>query len=234
MTLITSNYEKYKKRFNFRGIFAPTLTSELIIKFSDNYLLKHQRILDLGCGGGIISASLYKKKLNQSFYLSDLDFLSVKRATKNLGLIKGNFTIKQGNLFEPWKKQKFDLIINDVSGVSSHVAKISPWFKNVPIDSSTRGTSLLKKVVKKCEKYMNSNSTIITPIISLSDVKNAKNFLKQKLKIISIKEFDWPLPQIMASNVKLLEKLKKNKIIYFKKKFGIIICTTILIAAKKK
>ena len=160
--------------------------------------------------------------------------LSVKRAKKNLGTIKGNFTIKQGNLFEPWKKQKFDLILNDVSGVSSHVAKISPWFKNVPMDSSVRGTSLLKRVVNKCENYMNSDSTFITPIISLSDVKNAKNFLKKKLEIISVKEFDWPLPQIMVSNIKFLEKLKKDKIIYFKKKFGIIICTTVLIAAKKQ
>ena len=228
------NYEKYKKSFDFRGIFTPTLTSELIIKFSEKYLLKNQRILDLGCGGGIISASLYQKKLNQSFYLSDLDLLSVKKAKKNLGPIKANFTIKQGNLFEPWKKQKFDLIVNDVSGISSHVAKISPWFKNVPIDSSISGTNLLRRVVNRCENYMNSNSTFITPIISLSDVKNAKNFLKKKLKIISVKEFDWPLPQIMVSNIKVLEKLKKDKIIYFKKKFGIIICSTILIAAKKK
>ena len=29
------NYEKYKKSFDFRGIFTPTLTSELIIKFSE-------------------------------------------------------------------------------------------------------------------------------------------------------------------------------------------------------
>ena len=64
------NYEKYKKSFDFRSIFTPTLTSELIIKFSEKYLLKNQRILDLGCGGGIISASLHRKKLNQSFYLS--------------------------------------------------------------------------------------------------------------------------------------------------------------------
>ena len=56
------NYEKYKKSFDFRSIFTPTLTSELIIKFSEKYLLKNQRILDLGCGGGIISASLYRKK----------------------------------------------------------------------------------------------------------------------------------------------------------------------------
>ena len=64
-------------------------------------------------GKGIISASLYQKKLNQSFHLSDLDLLAVKRAKKNLESIKANFTIKQGNLFEPWKKQKFDLLFNE-------------------------------------------------------------------------------------------------------------------------
>ena len=36
---------------------------------------------------------------------------------------------KSGDCFEPWSGQKFDLIINDVSGISSRVSKISPGLK---------------------------------------------------------------------------------------------------------
>ena len=91
------NYLKYKDIFNTKNIFAPTLTSELMIKFAENYIKKKQKILDLGCGGGIISASLCEPKHNNKFYLSDLSVLSVKKAKKNLKNIEGQFIIKQGN-----------------------------------------------------------------------------------------------------------------------------------------
>ena len=70
--------------------------------------------------------------------------MQLQKLKKNLKFLKGNFTYKSGDCFEPWEGQKFDLIINDVSGISSRVSKISPWFKNVSIDKSTDGISLKK------------------------------------------------------------------------------------------
>jgi len=148
--------------------------------------------------------------------------------------MKKNCEFKNGDSFKPWKNYQFDLIINDISGVSSTVSKISPWFKNIPIDKSVNGTSLLKKVTNDAGKYMNNKSVFITPIISLSKVQDSLKIIKKKLNIIKIEKIEWPLPKNMIKNLPILEKLKKRKIIDYYSKFGIIICYTLIIIAKKK
>ena len=231
---INRNFKKYLISFNFKNTFYPTYTTQSLIQNSIKYVKKNQRTLDLGCGSGIISACIHEKKLNQKFYLSDLSKKSVEVAKNNLFFMKKNCEFKNGDSFKPWKNYQFDLIINDISGVSSTVSKISPWFKNIPIDKSVNGTSLLKKVTNDAGKYMNNKSVFITPIISLSKVQDSLKIIKKKLNIIKIEKIEWPLPKNMIKNLPILEKLKKRKIIDYYNKFGIIICYTLIIIAKKK
>ena len=230
---LEKEFIKFSSNFDFKGIFKPTHTSRLLINSSIEFTKKSKKILDLGCGGGIISACLYLINKKANFFLSDLSKKAVRKAKKNLKIFKGNFSYKSGDCFNPWKGEVFDLIINDVSGVSSKIAKISPWFKNVPIDKSAEGISLLKKVIKNSKKFMHKNSVIILPIISLSNVKKGKKIVRESLKIIKQYEFDWPLPKAMIKHEKLLNNLKKKNLVHFKKKYGIIICSTIIIVAKK-
>ena len=72
-----------------------------------------------------------------------------------------------------------------------------------------------------------------TAIISLSNVKKAKKIVKDNLKILKEYKFEWPLPKSMIKNENLLNELKKKNHISYKKKYGIIICSTIIIVAKK-
>jgi SAM-dependent methyltransferase len=227
-------YNKYLNNFNFKNTFFPTYTTLSLTENSFKYTKKNQKILDLGCGSGIISACLYEKKLNQKFYLSDLSEKSVKVAKENLNFMNKSCEFKNGDIFKPWQNYTFDLIVNDVSGVSSTVSKISPWFKNIPIDKSIDGTFLLKKATNEASKYMNDKSIFITPIISLSKVQNSLKIIKKKLNILKIKKIEWPLPKNMIKNLPILEKLKKRKIIDYYNKFGFIICYTLIIIAKKK
>ena len=155
---LEKKFNKYSKNFDFKGIFNPTLTSKLLINSSQNFAKRSKKILDLGCGGGIITACVFAVNKKANYYLSDISKTAITKAKKNLKSFKGNFIYKSGNCFEPWEGQTFDLIINDVSGISSRVAKISPWFKNVPIDKSADGISLLKKVIKNSKKFMHANS----------------------------------------------------------------------------
>lgn len=231
---IEKRFIKYSKKFDFKGVFNPTFTSKLLINSSQNFAPTSQKILDLGCGGGIITACLFALNKEATYYLSDISKTAIIKAKKNLKNFKGNFYFKSGNCFEPWKNHTFDLIINDVSGISSKVAKISPWFKNVPIDKSAEGISLLKKVVKNSKNFMHNNSIIILPLISLSNIVKAKKLIKDNLNIIKQFTFDWPLPKEMIKNENLLKDLKKKNLISYKKKYGIIICNTKIIIAKQK
>jgi methylase of polypeptide subunit release factors len=230
---LEKKFDKYSKEFDFKRIFNPTLTSKLLINSSQNFVKTSKKILDLGCGGGIITACVFAVNKKANYYLSDISKTAITKAKKNLKFFKGNFTYKSGDCFEPWEGQTFDLIINDVSGISSRVAKISPWFKNVSIDKSTDGISLLKKVIKNSKKFMHANSIIVLPIISLSNTYKAKKVVKSNLKILEQFKFNWPLPKSMVKNEKLLNDLKKNNQIDYKKKYGMIICSTIIIIAKK-
>jgi methylase of polypeptide subunit release factors len=226
-------FQKKIKKLNFNKIFYPTDTSRLLINIAKKHLKKKQKILDLGCGGGVVTYFLYNRNLYQDFYLSDISSLAIIRAKANLKK-KINGTFCKGSLFKPWSGKKFDLIINDVSGVSSEIVKMSRWFNYAPSDKTKSGIGLLKKVILQCKNYLYSNSLIILPIISLSNVISAKNFIKKKLHVVKIKKFYWPMPEYLIKKIDIMEKLKKKGFIDFEKKYGTLICYTLILVCKKK
>tara|TARA_Y100000389_G_scaffold197899_1_gene233405 strand:- start:26302 stop:26997 length:696 start_codon:yes stop_codon:yes gene_type:complete len=226
-------FQRKIKKLNFDNIFYPTDTSRLLINVSNKYLKNNQKILDLGCGGGVVSYFLHKQRLKQEFFLSDVDKLAVKRAEQNLKKKKIKASFLVGSLLKPWKGKKFDLIINDVSGVSSEIARMSHWFVNAAIDDTKGGISLLKKVISNSRDHLYQKSYILVPIISLSNVKEAQRFLKKNLKIVEFKKFYWPMPHYLVKRIVLLKKLKKKNYIDFEKKYGAWLCYTIIAVCKK-
>lgn len=231
---IDKKFNAYLDKFSFKKTFKPNYTTLSMLRFSNRYSLKNKKVLDLGCGSGIITACLHQKKNNSKFFLSDLSKDSINTANQNLNKIKMNYEIKFGDCFKPWRGQKFDVIINDISGVSKKIAKISPWFKRIPTDKSDAGNYLLKKVLKESPLYMKTNSILITPIISLSKVNDSINYIKKNFQIQRLKKFEWPLPKEMKKYERILKIYKKKKLIDFDYKFGTVICYTLVLSLKRK
>mgnify|MGYP005991968505 CR=1 FL=1 len=226
-------FQRKIKKLNFNNIFYPTDTSRLLINSCSKYLKSKQKILDLGCGGGVVSYFIHKQKIKQEFFLSDIDEIALQRAKENLKKKKIKATFLSGSLFKPWKGKKFDLIINDVSGVSSEIVKISHWFKNATSDNTKGGIYFLKKIISQSKKHLNKNSLIFVPIISLSNVKEAQRFLKKNLKIIELNKFYWPMPKYLVKKIGFLKNLKKKNYIDFEKKYGAWLCYTIVAVCKR-
>ncbi len=222
------------KNLNFKGIFKPTDTTRLLVNASQKYLKKNQRVLDLGCGGGVITYLIYNKKLNQKYYLSDLHSRAIERSRINLKKKNISAVLSEGSLYEPWNNFKFDLIINDVSGISSEIARISSWFKDAPSDKAKSGISNLKKILKTSNKYMNKNSIIIFPVISLSNVNQALKEIKNNFKIVDLKKYYWPMPKTIIKKIKLLNDLKKKGHIRFEMKYNMFLCYTLIAVCKNK
>jgi len=227
-----NNKNKYIKLFCKKDVFQPTETTKFLIQaIKINPSRKKVKILDLGCGNGVVGIYLLKKFKNiESVTFVDVSKKAIANAQENCllnKLSKKKTLFLQSNIFEKINNVKFDIIINDISGISYTVAKISNWFKNVPCESGDDGTKLTLNVLKNFKLFLNKRGEIYYPIISLSNEKRIFNYLKKKnieAKTVSINE--WPIPKEMYNHSSLFKKLKKLNKINYENKYGLMIANT--------
>ena len=214
-------------------VFKPNLTTKMLTLYlSKLKFTKKKKILDLGCGTGVIGIHVkkkFKKKIN--LYMSDLSTHAVRSAINNAKSNNIECKIKKSNLFVGWVGQKFDIIINDVSAISYEIAKNSQWYnKYIPHNCGESGIELTKKIIFESKKYLNRNGMLILPIISLSRHKTIEKFLNKNFKKINLVDFkEWPLPEKLDKKKFYLNKKNEN---FFSFKYGINVCFTKIISAK--
>ena len=220
-----------------KTVFTPNATSKLVVEDTIKLIKKKVDVLDLGCGEGYIGLNIYKKKKRyiKSFNFSDLSKKATDRCKKNLKKEKLKAIVENGSMFAPWKNKKFDIIVESVSAISEPVAKRSSWYnENIPCHAGIDGTKLVNNILLKARNYLNKNGMIIFPIVSFSKKEKIINLAKKKYKKVKLlSSKDWPLPKTMYKYEKEFEKLKKKKLIDYKKKFGIILYTSYIYVAIK-
>ena len=219
-----------------KNVFKPTGTSDLLYQTVAKLIKKPCEILDLGCGSGYVGIALKKTlKFNSEFFFSDLSKYAFNLTKKNLNLNKLDGEVRHGNLFKPWKNKKFDYIVNDVTGIAKEISSISPWYnKKIPTKSGNDGTELTIKFITESKKHLNKNGKIFFPLISLCNYKKVLKISKKNYKFVKlVNSKEWPLPKEMYKYKKKIEILRKKKIIFIKKKFGMIIFKTDIYSASK-
>ena len=92
-----------------------------------------------------------------------------------------NTIFKVGSLLSPWKNQKFDLVISDISSLSQPVADKSSWYKGVVSNCGIDGLKNLNKLFSQINKNLKPSGILIIPIISLSNTIKLKKILKKNL-----------------------------------------------------
>ena len=218
-------------------IFKENLTSKLLQKETINFLNKFKNkktICEIGCGDGNISNYLIMNQKNKnSYFLSDISNLAIKKAKKNIKY--DQIIIKTGSLFNPWKNQKFDIIISDVSSLSQIIAVKSSWYNGVSSDCGLDGLKNIRKIIKHIDVYLEKNGTFILPLISLSNTERLKKMLRLKFKLLTeTKKVYWPIPKFFKKNIDLFDKLYKQKMIYYEEKFGSYLAYTSVVICRKK
>lgn len=217
------------------GVFVPTGTTSILIQAVKNYVKKPAKVLDLGSGSGAVGISLYKLGLVRApLYISDLSKEAVHCANQNATLYNCPVIAKEGSLFEPWENEKFNYIVDDISGVAIEVAKLSPWFNNVPCNSGIDGTDLIVKVIQQASAHLQPDGLLFFPTISFSNVDKIlavanENFSHVKRLIHK----EWFLPKEMKQHISTLKRMRKKGYIQFQEKFGSALWFTDIYVAYK-
>ncbi|MDZ7798513.1 MAG: peptide chain release factor N(5)-glutamine methyltransferase [Patescibacteria group bacterium] len=84
---------------------------DIIIKLVDAGRDPHLRILDVGTGSGCMAVTLKKYLPKTRILASDLSEKILKIAKKNAKKNKVKINFRKGNLLEPWKNFKLDIIV---------------------------------------------------------------------------------------------------------------------------
>lgn len=225
------------KYYANKKVFNPTRTSKIIIKAiykKRKFYSKYKKILDLGCGTGVLGIAVKKILKKAEINFSDLSPHAIALSKKNLNLNfnKIEYEIRQSDLLNKWSDKKFDIIVNDVSAISSYFKKKNLWYnESIPCDSGLDG---VKNSIKFLNVAANQCKIIIMPLISLSNITFVKKYIKRKnLKYTVLAKEDWPLPiNLVKKNSKTLIKMKKKKMIDFKIQYGMYIAYTEVIQIK--
>jgi len=226
--------------FQYSNSFEPNLTSLLLRNAVTIHNIEGKAILDLGCGCGAVGLSLMGKNPS-SIVLSDISSGAMEDCQvniQNMSLTENNPNIVaiKSNGFESLNNNVYDLIIDDISGISEDVAKISPWFENAPCDSGKDGLKLFRSVITNAKDYLAEGGVLFAPLISLSNIHLAHQFLKETLTDYqTIIRKEWFLPDIMGINHKeILANLIESGDITLDYKYGKFIAWTEVIVLSRE
>ncbi|MCC7204923.1 MAG: methyltransferase [Phycisphaeraceae bacterium] len=190
--------------------FRPTQTTQRLAEMAE--IPPGSTVLDLGCGVGpiaIIAALRGAKKV----YAVDVVPQAVAYARENVERagVADRVTVHCGDLFEPVKSERFDVIVNDVSGIADKVARLSPWYPTPVPTGGEDGTDVVTRMLSQAPDHLTPGGVLYFATSSLSDagkiVKHAKSVFKDKVEQLASHRFPFcpEFTQAMGDLLKLRE-----------------------------
>ena len=151
-------------------------TDDLVyIPSDDTFLLAEnleikegQSVLEIGTGSGLVS--MYASLLTDDVTATDINFNALELAEKNFKLNNIN-TIKLefGDLFEPVKDKKFDVILFNTPYLPTDSDDIINDDLNYAFDGGLDGRKVIDRFIKEAPNHLNDKGIIQMIQSSLSD-----------------------------------------------------------------
>jgi precorrin-6B methylase 2 len=200
------------------GVFAPTLTTGVLTEQIDPAQVRGRDVLDLGCGAGPIAIALARAGARRVVAV-DLMREACDLARRNVALngVGDRVTVLQGDLFEPVRGMRFDLIVDDVSGVAEDVARISSWFPSGVPTGGEDGTVHTVRMLRSVREHLLPDGQLLFPVLSLSRaqevIRVAREVFGERVRRVAARRI--PFNHALRTHISLLERLKRGGMLDF-------------------
>ena len=146
--------------------FIINTDDNVYIPAEDSYLLadnleikKGQSVLEIGTGSGIVA--MYASKLTDKITVTDINFDACELARKNFEENKiENIEILFGNLFEPVKNRKFDVILFNTPYLPTEEGEVLDDTLNYAFDGGLNGRKVIDLFLNEVGNYLNDGGIV--------------------------------------------------------------------------
>ncbi len=168
-------------------VYAP---AEDTILLADNLKTnKNDIVLEIGTGTGLVAlaASLNSKKV----LATDINPHAVECAQKNLQRNRiENMNVIQGDLFQPLKNEKFDLILFNTPYLPSCEEEILDDYIDAAWNGGEDGRRVIDLFLDEVKHFLNKKGRVQLVQSSLSDIKKTINKMETIGFEVEISAFD--------------------------------------------
>jgi methylase of polypeptide subunit release factors len=204
------------------NVFYPTSTTVLLLHVvRKNVSAPPKKILDLGCGCGVVAITLAKLVAPEgSVYASDISSEAVQLARQNAEACNAKVECRCGSLFEPWTGMKFDLIVEDVSGMAEPIARISPWYPpQIHSDAGDDGTRWILDVLAQCGDFLAPGGRLFFPVLTLSKEDKILEQARKHFRTVEHVDEQWyPLSEELVAHFDIIQRLADESAIKIEKR----------------
>lgn len=199
------------------AVFRPTVTTGLLTGEVLRAGVAGRSALDLGCGSGPIAIALAKAGA-AAVCASDLmpEACEVTRRNAAANGVAARIEVLRGDLFASVGDRRFDVIVDDVSGVAEEVAILSSWFPpSVPLGGSD-GAALAVAMLRQSPRHLMPGGTLWFPVLSLSNAARivaVANEVYRDVELVAAKLI--PFSPELRDNLATLTRLRDHGLISF-------------------
>ena len=148
------------------GVLIPRPETELLCAAIINGAKQGASVLDLCCGTGCVGISAKIARADLCVTCADVDLGCVALAQKNAQRHNVCIQTVQGDLFEPFKSEKFDVIAcnppyiptEDIAGLQIEVRQYEPL---LALDGGADGLAFYKKIALQAQNYLHMGGQLV-------------------------------------------------------------------------